>query len=569
MFNLIGKLNYIQIKKQIKKVSKKNLKRGLNLLDNYFITNLDGKIAVFDRTCDHQGGKIISKDNKHICPIHNWEFFPERGLYNNGIIKKQKKFTIKKDQIFIEEKKSIPKISNIKKNSEIKVRFFNHAFLQISTDEFKFATDPWAIGPAFNSGWWLVHKTKKDWLDELNSCSFIYISHNHPDHLHPLTLSKIRKDIPIIVPNFVSDSVGNYMESLGFKNIIRLDFQKEYQFKKTNLIISVLKSGDFREDSGIYFSIGKTTFLFDVDSNMINFNRLPNVDIYASSFAGGAGGYPLMFENYNENDQRLILKKEKNLKRKKNELRLTQIKPKYFIPYAGFFENKLSRDKRIKVLNQKNKIKDYEKLCKDLNIKLLNVENMDEYYFKNQLIINQGVNKNSYFNDIKPNDYLNYFKQNFKNIDNKYIKTYFKKSNFKDNLILKISLTDDNFKKSFLSFKVDFSKDKISFNILKTINDKNFFEKNKSIKYLYLKCRKESFLSTIYNKSPWEDLLIGFQCKVLRHPNQYNFKFWHHFTNFYIGQKNIRFSSDCSNCEKISQFFDNKVYGSNSQKLGI
>ena len=32
---------------------------------------------------------------------------------------------------------------------------------------------------------------------------------------------------------------------------------------------------------------------------MINFLRLPKVSLYASSFAGGASGYPLMFENYN------------------------------------------------------------------------------------------------------------------------------------------------------------------------------------------------------------------------------------------------------------------------------
>ena len=41
-------------------------------------------------------------------------------------------------------------------------------------------------------------------------------------------------------------------------------------------------------------------------------------------------------------------------------------------------------------------------------------------------------------------------------------------------------------------------------------------------KILILKIRKESFLNTVYNKLPWEDLLIGFQCKVLRNPNVYN-----------------------------------------------
>ena len=52
-------------------------------------------------------------------------------------------------------------------NTEI--RFFNHAFLKITGDDFSFSTDPWAIGPAFNTGWWLKHSTKNDWIDQLNN----------------------------------------------------------------------------------------------------------------------------------------------------------------------------------------------------------------------------------------------------------------------------------------------------------------------------------------------------------------------------------------------------------------
>ena len=74
--------------------------------------------------------------------------------------------------------------------NKIKVRFINHAFIIFEYGNFSFATDPWAIGPAFANGWWLK-KTKNDWLERINDCDFVYISHNHPDHLHPLTLKTI------------------------------------------------------------------------------------------------------------------------------------------------------------------------------------------------------------------------------------------------------------------------------------------------------------------------------------------------------------------------------------------
>ena len=101
-----------------------------------------------------------------------------------------------------------------------------------------------------------------------------------------------------------------------------------------------------------------------------------------------------------------------------------------------------------------------------------------------------------------------------------------------------MSLTDDDFETSYLDFKVDFSKEPIKFEIIDKISLNNSLkDKNYSKKFLHLKCRKESFLNTIYNNCPWEDLLIGFQCKVLRYPNLYNLKFWFHFTNIYIGKK--------------------------------
>ena len=128
-----------------------------------------------------------------------------------------------------------------------------------------------------------------------------------------------------------------------------------------------------------------------------------------------------------------------------------------------------------------------------------------------------------------------------------------------------ISLVDDNFKNSKLNFKVDFTGIKPKFS--KLDKPKSILNNLKNIKQLFLKCRKESFLNIIYNKSPWEDLSIGFQCMVDRIPNEYNYKFWYHFTNKYITDKNIRFSSNCSKCEKISHYFDKDIFSQKQVNL--
>ena len=558
MFSKLGKIKYTK-KNSSFQIKIDDLSKGINNFEDYIIYK-DKEINIYDRLCNHKGGKIISRKNEHICPVHNWKFHPEKGCYENGVKKKKLEYFVKNNNLIIDKTKLTPEIKKISENDDkLKIRFFNHAFLLVEGKNFSFATDPWAIGPAFNTGWWLKYKTKSDWIEKLNKCSFIYISHNHPDHLNPLTLSKVDKNIPIVVPNFNTDSAGKYCDSLGFKNVIRIDFEQQYHLEKTNFIFTIFKSGDFREDSGIYFSCNKITGLFDVDSNIINFKRFPNVDIYASSFAGGASGYPLMFDNYKEDEQIQIARKIKNFILKNKISYLEEIKPKFFLPYASFFDLKLNQDKRIKKLIQKNSIVDYKSCCKKFNIDLLNVEKFDQFTFEGHKLKSSEVVNKEFFSDLNENDYLKFYKKEYSEISFDFIKEYFENSGFKDNLLLYISLVDDDFLKSFKNYKIDFSKDNISVEeIDKLIESQATNSKDKKV--LILKCRKESFLNTIYNKLPWEDILIGFQCKVMRNPNEYNAKFWHHFTNFYTTEKNVRLNIDCSSCLKIDQFFDNKIF---------
>ena len=62
-----------------------------------------------------------------------------------------------------------------------------------------------------------------------------------------------KKDLPIVVPDFITNSTGLLIKDLGFKNINNLVFENQYQFKDTELIFTIFKSGDLREDSGLFF----------------------------------------------------------------------------------------------------------------------------------------------------------------------------------------------------------------------------------------------------------------------------------------------------------------------------
>ena len=232
--------------------------------------------------------------------------------------------------------------------------------------------------------------------------------------------------------------------------------------------------------------------MFSVDTVMINFNKLPKVDLFASAFAGGASGYPHMYDNFQEKEQILISEKNRKFLLKKKTLMLREISPKYFLPYAGFFVNKLSRDNKIQTNNRKNNISDYHETCSEIKTEILNVESNDQFYFQNKKLVKKSKNPTKYYNDLPAENYLNYFKESYSKIDIKYIKEYFSQSNFKDELTLLVSLVDSNFVNSELDFQVDFNQEIPEFKKLENIDVKNIQLDTKN-RILYLKCRKESF----------------------------------------------------------------------------
>ena len=549
MFKNLGKIEY-KTESQKVKIDLNQIDEGVNFTDEFIVFKKNDKLSIYDRICDHNSGKLISKNGKTFCPMHNWEFEPKTGTYKNGLVKKKKEYEIENNKILVSNKNFQPEIKSVDKSIDIKVRYINHAFLIIESDNFKFATDPWALGPAFNTGWWLKHKTIANWKEELNSCDFIYISHNHPDHCHELTLSYVDKKIPLVVPNFITNSTGLLLQDLGFSNIHNLNFENQYQLKNTELIFTIFKSGDLRDDSGFYFSAGNFKGLLTVDANNLNFLKLPSVDLFASSFAGGAHGYPLNCENYELKDRVKMLDNDRKFIKKTKYKYLEKIKPKFFLPYAGFFKEALKRDEVYIKYNKKNIVKDYTNFCKKLDIEILDVEENTIFNFNKNKNVKFGTYKGKYYIDINENDYLEYFKEKYKKIDLNYIKNYFENSKFHDDSILFISLTGDNFENNNCCFQVNFTK-KITFTILEVKNLNELLQSKNN--YLFMKIRKESFLNTIYNKRSWEDISIGFQNKQFRKPNIYNSKFWFHFSNVYVGNKYVQSRTDCSNCVLLNQ----------------
>jgi len=88
----------------------------------------------------------------------------------------------------------------------------------VDDSKVKILCDPWLEGEEY-LGSWAMYPPYHFNPDNFTDVDFIYVSHIHPDHSSTKTLSKLNKDIPVLIHNFPEKFLKNKIESLGFKTI--------------------------------------------------------------------------------------------------------------------------------------------------------------------------------------------------------------------------------------------------------------------------------------------------------------------------------------------------------------
>jgi CMP-N-acetylneuraminate monooxygenase len=548
-YNLGRLLHNKKIPYTIKLLKPKNL--------NFFESNdliigkINNKLIAYDRVCDHAGGVLTLDDSREsaVCPIHGWRLLLKEGRYDNNCKKMPLKVIESNGNLEVERfRYEFPEINSDELVDEKINIFFNaHASVSIEIDNLKLTTDPWFIGSCFATGWWHSHPPSEEAIARLQESDYIFISHNHPDHLHLPTLLKfVSKNKPLIIPNFKSKSVEKLLIKNGYKNLIITDFLRELDLNtsKGKIRLIIVKSGDERDDSSLLVSTKNNKIFFGVDTNMPNNWVLPKIDILFTAFAGGASAYPARIENFSLAEKNEIIRKNKNSILSNSVKKLvSSTSPKFVVPYAGYFTESI-RDIDVKKINHKNSPMDVITYVEE---EFKGVKGVDPLSFPfMSLHYHEFIKKNSeevpsYFID---KEYVEQDIRNFSGEDWEITEDFLKRigkcfieSKFYDDLTIIFLPYDSDFKDVISnSLIIDFSKVNRSFKLQKFQS----LDNNKIIEEInnpngnnieLLRVRADSFFGAFSRGLPLEDLSIGFQIKMYRTPNVYNFKFWNYFTN--------------------------------------
>lgn len=520
----------------------------------FFKIEPDGSVAwVVSRVCDHAGGQLRLCEGDHskaVCPLHNWEFDFATLSYSKipnqpfeHITKRSLPHAVRDGVLEYETEQlnlRIPAGVEVGNEPTIaEIRHITHASVNITLDGLNILTDPWFVGECLEGGWWLKHPPKSDAWDLLAKADLLYLSHNHPDHLHEETLAHARKDIPIIAPKFESDSVTRPLRGLGFTHVHELETKRLYRIEGTQVLLCILPTGDHREDSALFVSKGDFTAVLTVDCVGANQYVMPeHPTMLLTNFAGGASGWPLCYEVVGPIEERKKIVTKNRGNAMVEMMKYVQVsQPQSFMPYAGFFEELAPRDTLIRQYNVKNSSAAAVERVKSKFPDIFAVDPLvnDVLRWENGKLSASRIELPPLFSYDESiiNGYLEKQRASLKHFDIHQIAKYFSQSEFRDELIVYLVLTDDDYQPDGESLRMDFSPTPMVYDVVDgtaLLAEFHALTELGGKRHMLLKARRDSMWQIVYYGRPLEELSLGFQCRIDRKPDQYNAAFWKHYT---------------------------------------
>ena len=213
----------------------------------------------------------------------------------------------------------------------MRIDYLNHASVIIRSSEHSLLCDPWFSGTAFGGGWGLQYDNP-DALDKAKSCSHLWISHFHPDHLHLPTLKQLAALSPEIIAlanDSVNFRVSEALQRAGFRNIVPL-----YERRKLLLTgnIAVTRYPTAGIDNMLLIETPEGTILnyndchLPIDALKALMRKVGRVDVLLNNF-----NHAIKFiDNPRQSDEEIRDELKKNYKKV-----VDAINPTWAIPFAS------------------------------------------------------------------------------------------------------------------------------------------------------------------------------------------------------------------------------------------
>jgi CMP-N-acetylneuraminate monooxygenase len=499
----------------------------------------DGQPIIFSSECPHQGGTVEVVDEECLrCPRHQWDFDPETG--DSTTVPNESLSTYELSQRDGYLYANLPQVDvtldfNVSEDKSRlpRIDLLSHATLSIEYNGFKLVTDPWLDDPAFLDAWTQYPPPSCDVNAVTSETDAIWITHEHPDHLHPRTLDHFPNETPVYVPELNYRRLSTRLHDIGFENVHSLPTDTPYEL--TDDVEAVcFESNSTWNDSILALNCGGFKILNFNDAG-VNWevNRvIPDADLIAAGFAFGASGYPITWNHLDVEQKKQMIKERNEQCLQQCEEFVEMFNADYFLPFAKFFELIQPEHKPHRELMEKNRPSDVAEHLDDHNVTVLDLLPGETWYGQDDRI-DRRINREQFFDEeFKEQHLQNTFESqdpvvnNSSELTHNELAAYFESlggselvSKIED-FALTLSLTDENTNLHSLLRIRD--------------GDVNYRPTDKPVpigsleveNHVNMSCPAELVQFVIRNDRSWDDIHIGYWCDFERHPDEYNLAFW-------------------------------------------
>jgi UDP-MurNAc hydroxylase len=221
----------------------------------------------------------------------------------------------------------------------MRVTYYGQACTLIDAGGTKILTDPWLTEGAYQGTWFHTHLladagiTPETFPKDID---YLFLSHEHQDHLDVATLKHFRHDVPLLICWFPTNKFHQYLRGLGFTNIQEVESGAPLDLGN-GVTATIYGTVEYTNDSAILVEHDGNRVFNETDcklkyEDLERIGRL-GVDIGFYMFSG-ANWYPMMYDFPEDKMLELVQRRRRSLLRSLvQRVRLT--KPRVAVPAAG------------------------------------------------------------------------------------------------------------------------------------------------------------------------------------------------------------------------------------------
>jgi UDP-MurNAc hydroxylase len=217
----------------------------------------------------------------------------------------------------------------------MRITFLGQAGLYIETAHGTILCDPW-FNPAYYGSWFPF--PRNDGLDRgaFVSPDYLYISHQHRDHLDPVFLAcEVSKETTVLLPDFPIDRHEQELRSLGFTKFELIPKGQVAQLAGLRVAIDPA-TAEPTGDSALIVDDGETRILNQNDSHPLDIAELQALGPFDAHFVqfSGANWYPMVYRFPNKTKAALARKKRRDQENRAAQY-IREMEAAHVFPTAG------------------------------------------------------------------------------------------------------------------------------------------------------------------------------------------------------------------------------------------